>query len=128
MSLHKQYTMEDVVELQEKMKAMEDEYAPNALQPVDASTAMDVFENAIRCYGVGNFAEYVGGDYRGEFATDQLEHLKAQYAVKTKPIYIEAYPPDDYSICAQTNGLHMWGFRKCRHCDLPWPEEYRTKK
>jgi len=63
---------------------MKDEYAPNALPPVEASTGMDVFENAVRRYGVGNFAEYVGGDYRGEFATDQLEHLKAQYEAKTK--------------------------------------------
>lgn len=107
---------------------MTDEYAPNALPLVEASTGMDLFENAIRRYGVGNFAEYVGGDYRGEFATDQLEHLKTQYAAKAKPVYIEAYPPDDYSICKQTKGLHMWGFNHCRHCDIPWPEEYRSKK
>ena len=69
-------------------------------------------KNAIRAYGVGNFAEYIGGDYRGEFATDQLEHLRAQYASKAKPVYIEEYPPDDYSICAQTKGLHMWGIQK----------------
>lgn len=84
MSLHKQYTMEDVVELQEKMKTMTDEYSPNTLPLVEASTGMEVFENAIRAYGVGNFAEYVGGDYRGEFATDQLEHLKTQYEAKRK--------------------------------------------
>lgn len=84
MTLRKQYTMEDVIELQERMKAMKDEYAPNALPLVEATTGMDVFENAIRVYGVGNFAEYVGGDYMGEFATDQLDHLKTQYEAKTK--------------------------------------------
>lgn len=44
-----------------------------------------------------------------------------------KTVYID-YPPDDCSICPQTGGLHMWGFNHCRHCDQPWPEEYRSKK
>lgn len=61
-----------------------DEFSPNALPLVEASTMMEVFENAIRSYGVGNFAEYVGCEYRGEFAIDQLEHLKAQYRGKQK--------------------------------------------
>lgn len=65
-----------------KLEIEKDEFAPNALPLVDATTAMDVFENAIRVYGVGNFAEYVGADYYGEFATDQLQHLKDMYRAK----------------------------------------------
>lgn len=61
-----------------------DEFAPNALPHVDTRTMMDVFENSIRAYGVGNFAEYVGHEYRGDFAKDQLEHLKTQYKGKQK--------------------------------------------
>lgn len=38
------------------------------------------------------------------------------------------YPPDDCSTCPRTNGRHMWGINHCRHCDQPWPEEYRSKK
>lgn len=66
------------------MEIEKDEFAPSPHPLVDATTAMDVFENAIRVYGVGNFAEYVGADYYGEFATDQLEHLKIQYKGKQK--------------------------------------------
>ena len=44
-----------------------------------------------------------------------------------KTVYVD-YPPDDCSICPRTNGLHMWGINHCRHCDQPWPEEYRSKK
>lgn len=34
------------------------------------------------------------------------------------------YPPDNITPCP-VNGIHMWGFRSCRHCDQLWPEEYR---
>lgn len=41
------------------MKIEKDEFAPNTLPLVDATTAMDVFENAIRVYGVGNCTSLV---------------------------------------------------------------------
>lgn len=40
-----------------------------------------------------------------------------------KPIQ---YPPDNISPCA-VNGIHMWGRNYCRHCEEPWPSEYRNQ-
>lgn len=63
---------------------MIDKFAPNALPQTYATTKLDQFENAIRLFGVGNFAEYCGHEYRGDFAKDQIEHLETQFKTERK--------------------------------------------
>lgn len=36
-------------------------------------------------------------------------------------------PPDNITLCA-VNGVHMWGYKHCRHCDQPWPEPYLSER
>lgn len=62
-----------------------------------------------------------------EVAAEMLISLMKARTTATKPAD-KIYPPDNYSICSRTGADHLWGGAHCRHCDIPWPVEYRNQE
>lgn len=66
---------------------------------------------------IGTELEITGHDY------SLFEKLDPKYKEpKSAP-----YPPSNITLC-RVNGVHMWGFQRCRHCDEPWPEPYLSDR
>lgn len=49
---------------------------PGALPPVPVKTTGDRMDNAIREHGIGNFCEWFGHDFDGEFAAFSIDVLQ----------------------------------------------------